>query len=108
MSKIIIGTLVAKPKDKVQGEISESIVGGYSNARGELSLIGESLAYRVNLSNKTVRQQAGLNAQARVRYEAAASGEAFHYCSAKFCRLSESQIVEICASGPFRVAPRHV
>lgn len=101
-----IGTLVTKAKDNVLQEAAEPIYGGYSNARGEIALFGESLVYRVNLKNKTVRQQPGLNSEAQLRYDAAAAGEAFQYCSANFRRLSAPQILEICASGPFRLAPR--
>lgn len=101
-----IGTLITKPKDSVLQGTPEPIYGGYSNARGEIALFGESLVYRVNLKNKTVRQQPALNSEAQLRYDAAAAGEAFQYCSANFRRLSAPQILEICASGPFRVAPR--
>ncbi len=103
-----VGTLVTKAKDSVLPGTSEPIYGGYSNARGEISLFGERLAYRVNLKNKSVRQHPGLNSEAKVRYDAAESGEAFHYCSKPFSRLSNPQIAEICASGPFRVMPRSV
>lgn len=103
-----IGTLIAKPKNMALSEISEPIVGGYSNARGDVSLLGESLTYRINTRNKTVRQQPGLNSQAQIRYDAAMPGGAFQYCGAKFCRLSDPEIIEICASGPFGVAPRFV
>lgn len=96
-----VGTLVLQ-------EASEPIYGGYSNPRGEIALFGESLAYHVNLKNKTVRQRPGLNSQAQVRYDAAESGEAFEYCKKRFQRLSEPQIVEICAAGPFRIMPRSV
>jgi hypothetical protein len=103
-----IGTLFAKTKDGVVQEISEPIFGGYSNARGEISLFGKNLAFRLNLKNRTVRQQPALNPQAQMRYDAAESGEAFQYCSANFYRLSEPQIVEICTSGPFRITTRFV
>jgi hypothetical protein len=103
-----IGTLHTKTKDKVVTEASQAIYGGYSNARGEISLFGESHAFRVNLKNKTIRQQAALNSQAQARYDATESGEAFQYCSVEFCRLSEPQIAEICASGPFVVKPRYL
>jgi hypothetical protein len=103
-----VGTLVTKAKDSVLPGTSEPIYGGYSNARGEISLFGESLAYRVNLKNKTIRQHPGLNSEAQMRYDAAESGEAFQYCNKPFSRLSEPEIAEICASGPFRVMPRSV
>jgi hypothetical protein len=104
----IIGTLVTKANDRALLVTSEPIIGGYSNNRGEVALIGKTTAYRVNLKNKTVRPYPALNSQAQVRYDAAESGEAFQYCSAKFCRLSDPQIVEICAAGPFRIKPRFV
>ena len=104
----IVGTLIAKPKNIAQSEIFEPIVGGYSNARGDVALLGESLTYRVNSRNKTIRLQPGLNSQAQIRYDAAAPGEVFQYCGAKFLRLSDHEIVEICAAGPFGVAPRFV
>jgi hypothetical protein len=103
-----VGTLVTKAKDKILQETTEPIYGGYSNARGDIALFGDSFAYRVNLKNKTIRQQPWLNPQAQVRYDAAESGETFQYCSAQFCRLSDPQILEICASGPFRVMPRFI
>ncbi len=103
-----VGTLVTKAKDSVVPGTSEPIYGGYSNARGEISLFGERLAYRVNLKNKSVRQHPGLNSEAQIRYDAAKSGEAFHYCNKPFNRLSDPQVAEICAAGPFRVMPRVV
>lgn len=101
-----VATLAMKARDTVLPETSEPIYGGYSNARGEISLFGESLAYSVNLKNKTVRQRPGLNSEAQLRYDATASGEAFEYCGKRFSRLSTAQVAEICASGPFRVMPR--
>ncbi|HTZ56234.1 MAG TPA: hypothetical protein VMB20_14365 [Candidatus Acidoferrum sp.] len=103
-----VGTLVTKAKDSVLPGTHEPIYGGYTNARGEIALFGESLAFRVNLKNKTVRQGPGLNSEAQARYDAAESGEAFEYCSKRFSRLSDPEILEICASGPFRVMPRFV
>lgn len=102
-----IAALVTKPKT---GDLHESelIYGGYSNARGEIALFAERLVLRVNLKNKTVRQQPGLNSEAQQRYDAVEAGETFQYCSANFRRLSKPQILEICASGPFRVTPRAV
>lgn len=103
-----VGTLVTKARDTVVPEKAEPIYGGYSNARGEISLFGESLAYSVNLKNKTVRQRLGLNSEAQARYDATESGDSFEYCSKRFSRLSNAEIAEICASGPFRVMPRSV
>ena len=81
----------------------EKIYGGYANGRGEISLFGEVLVYRVNFKFNTVQQRARLNPDAQARYDAASAGETFEYCSVTFRRLSKAQIIEICASGPFRV-----
>ena len=86
--------------------IPERIYGGYTNGRGEISLFGEGLAYRVNFKSNTVQQRAGLNPGAQVRYDAASAGETFEYCSVKFRRLSTAEIIEICSSGTFRVTFR--
>lgn len=84
----------------------ERIYGGYTNGRGEISLFSEALAYRVNFKSNTVQQRACLNPGAQARYDAASAGETFEYCSKKFRRLSNAEILEICSSGPFRVAFR--
>lgn len=84
----------------------EPIYGGYTNGRGEISLFSEDLAYRVNFKSNTVQQRAGLNAGAQARYDAASAGETFEYCSVKFRRLSNAEIIEICSSGTFRVTFR--
>lgn len=86
--------------------MSEPIYGGYANGRGQICLFGASLVYRVNFKYNTVEQRPPLNAGAQARYDAAAAGEAFEYCSARFRRLSDDQIVEICSSGSFRLASR--
>jgi hypothetical protein len=87
-------------------DISEQILGGYENARGEISLFGEALAFRINFKNQTVRERPKLNAEAQARYDAAECGEAFQYCSKQFRRLSDDQIADICCSGTFRMTPR--
>jgi hypothetical protein len=89
-------------------EAPEPIYGGYANARGEISLFGASLAYRVNFKHRTVQQRPHLNSGAKARYDAAAAGEAFQYCGVTFRRLSDAQIAEICSSGSFRVSPRFI
>lgn len=86
----------------------EPIYGGYANKRGEISIFGEALAYRVNFKANTVQQRAGLNAGAQARYDAASAGETFDYCSVKFRRLSTAEIIDICSSGTFRVTSRAV
>lgn len=83
--------------------ISEPIYGGYANGRGQISLFGESVVYRLNFKYNTVQQWPPLNHGARARYDAVEPGEPFEYCSVKFLRLSNRQIVEICSSGLFRI-----
>lgn len=82
----------------------EPIYGGYVNARGQISLFGEVLVYRMNFKFNTVQQCAPLNSGAQERYDAVEAGETFKYCSVTFRRLSSAQIIEICSSGTFRVA----
>lgn len=101
-----IDMLKVKPKAGTDGHKSEPIYGGYANPRGEVSLFGENLVYRVNSKNQTVRERPGLNFEAQARYDAVPPGETFEYCSRRFVRLTPEQIVEICASGPFRETPR--
>ena len=98
--------LSKKPNAERSEAISEPIYGGYSNGRGQISLFAENVVYRVNFKYNTVAQGPPLNPGAQARYDAAEAGESFEYCSAKFRRLSNDQIVEICSSGPFRVAQR--
>lgn len=95
-----------KEKDALIPGASEPIYGGYSNGRGEVSLFGETIVYRVNFKNGTVRQHPPLNSGAQVHYDAADSGETFAYCNVEFRRLSNAEIVDICSSGSFRVTPR--
>lgn len=95
-----------KSKDRLVEEPSESIFGGYANARGEVFLFAEDVVYRVNFKNRTVQQRPKLNPAAQARYDATAAGEGFEYCNIAFRRLGEAEINEICASGAFRVTPR--
>jgi hypothetical protein len=97
-----------KAKDGVTQEPSEPIYGGYANGRGEISLFGESIVYRVNFKNNTVRERLPLNTGAKARYDAAESGETFEYCNVGFRRLSNAEIVAICSSGSFRVTPKSI
>ena len=87
---------------------SEPIYGGYATARGEISLFGESLVYRVNLKNQTVHERRPLNSGAQARYDATPAGESFEYCNKGFRRLSKDQIVELCTSGSFRVTQKQI
>ncbi len=95
-----------RAKDGFVQEPSEPIYGGYSNPRGEISLFGEGIVYRVNFKNNTVQQRPPLNPGAQARYDAADSGETFEYGGKSFCRLSNAQIIEICSSGSFRITPK--
>jgi hypothetical protein len=87
-------------------EPAEPIYGGYANRRGEISLFGESIVYRVNFKNNTIQQRPPLNCGAQARYDATEAGETFEYGNVSFRRLSNAQIVEICSSGTFRVIPK--
>jgi hypothetical protein len=89
-------------------ERSEPIYGGYAKGRGEIVLFGKDLAYRVDFKNQTLQQRPQLNSGAQARYDATEAGEPFEYCNKTFRRLSGEQIVEICASGRFRVTSRQI
>ena len=95
-----------KANDGLVQEPVEPIYGGYANRRGEISLFGESIVYRVNFKKNTVQQWPPLNPGAQGRYDATEAGEAFEYGNASFRRLSNAEIVEICSSGAFRIIPR--
>lgn len=95
-----------KSKDRLVSEPPEAIYGGYANARGETLLFGKELVYRVNFKNRTIQQRPKLNPAAQARYDATEAGENFEYCNLMFRRLSGAEIVEICASGAFRVTPK--
>lgn len=101
---VAILSLHTKTRGEAIPEPCEPIFGGYATARGEISLFGETLVYRVNFKNNTVRKRPPLNSGAQARYDATPAGERFEFCSAGFQRLSEDQIVEVCASGSFRIA----
>lgn len=95
--------LSKKVSDGAIQVIYEPIYGGYMNGRGQVSLFAESLVYRVNFKYNTVQQRPPLNSGAQARYDATDAGDAFEYCSIRFHRLSNVQIMEICSSGSFRV-----
>lgn len=82
------------------------IYGGYTNSSGRISLFTEDLAYRIDLKKRMIQQKPLLNPGAQARYDAAGPGEAFEYGGVSFRRLSNAEIVEICASGTFRVGLR--
>jgi len=92
-----------KSKNGLFSQSSEPIFGGYSNARGQVSLFAERCAYSVNFKSQTLRERPSLNSGAQAHYEAAEAGEPFVYANVTFLRLSHERIAEICASGTFRV-----
>jgi hypothetical protein len=87
-------------------EPAKPIYGGYMNRRGEISLFGEDIVYRVNFKNNTIQQRPPLNSGAQARYDATEAGEVFEYGNVVFRRLSSAHIVEICSSGAFRIIPK--
>lgn len=89
------------------GESSEPIYGGYANGRGEVVLFAKELAYRINPAKQTLQERPQLNAGAQARYDAAKLGEPFEYGNKTFQRLSRERIVEICASGRFRLTSKY-
>ena len=95
-----------KSNDGLVPEPAVPIYGGYANRRGEISLFGDSIVYRVNFKNNTIQQRPPLNPGAQARYDATEAGEAFEYCNVSFRRLSSAQIEDICASGAFRIVAR--
>lgn len=108
---LAVGSLSIHKKVKENvfaAEPSEPIYGGYENRRGEVSLFGEDIVYRINAKSGTIQQRPPLNAGAQAKYDAAEAGESFEYCSVKFRRLSNDEIVKICDSGPFRASPKHI
>jgi hypothetical protein len=86
--------------------VPEPIFGGYANARGDISLFGEGLNYRVDFKNRTIQQRPPLNFGAQFRYDRSLPGESFKFGRITFRRLEHVEIQEICASGPFRVRPK--
>ena len=105
---VAILDLHSKVKGQSVSEPCEPVYGGYATARGEISLFGESLVYRVNFKNQTVQQRRPLNSGAQARYDATPAGEAFEFCNVGFRRLSEAQIVDVCSLGSFRIAQRQI
>lgn len=86
-------------------ETAEPIYGGYANRRGQISLFGEGIVYRVNFKYNTIQHCLPLNLGAQACYDATDAGETFEYANVSFRRLSSAQIVDICSSGSFRLAP---
>jgi hypothetical protein len=96
-----------RAKNGFAPEPSQPIFGGYANGHGEISLFGENAVFRVNFKNKTIQPRPGLNPDAQACYDRVKGGETFEYCSKSFLRLSDEQILEICASGAFRITPKY-
>ena len=89
-------------------EPCEPVYGGYATARGEISLFGKTLVYRVNFKNQSVQQRRPLNSAAQARYDATAAGDDFEFCNVAFQRLSEAQVIDVCALGTYRIALRQI
>ena len=103
---ICVLNIHGKANDRLIQEPAEPIYGGYANRRGEISLFGASIVYRVNFKKNTVQQWPPLNPGAQVRYDATTAGEVFEYANVSFRRLSNAQIVKICSSGAFRIVAK--
>jgi|HubBroStandDraft_6_1064221.scaffolds.fasta_scaffold530812_1 hypothetical protein len=105
-----VAVLAIKAEGNPQGarELSEPVYGGYANSRGEITLFGKELAYRVNFKRQTLQPRPQLNFAAQARYDATEAGEPFEFGNKTFQRLSEQRITEICESGHFRVMPRQL
>lgn len=84
----------------------QPIFGGYARATGVISLFGSDSVYRFNFKTRTIQQALPLNAGAQARYDAAEPGTSFDYGGVTFRRLSDAEIIEICASGSFRLSSR--
>lgn len=100
---IAVLELDRKNKNNPVNQAFEPIYGGYANARGEVNLFADECTYRVNFKNQTLRRRPSLNAGAQAHYDAVEAGERFVYANTEFLRLSHERIIEICASGAFRV-----
>lgn len=98
--------LSTRVKDRLVPAPPEHVYGGYSNSRGEIFLFGSELVYRLNFKNQTVQQRPKLNPSAQAVYDATGVGEPFEFCSKQFQRLSHERILDICASGSFRIIPK--
>ena len=101
-------TINRKAKDRLVEEPAQPIYGGYANRRGEISLFGDAIVYRVNFKNNSIHQRPPLNPGAQALYDATVAGEIFEFCNVSFRRLTSAQIVDICSSGAFRIMPRLV
>ncbi|MFY9737865.1 MAG: hypothetical protein WAK11_02325 [Candidatus Cybelea sp.] len=107
LSPVAVLSISANGTGRNVSELSEPVFGGYANARGEVVLFGEELAYRVNFKKQTVQQRPQLNPGAQARYDATNAGEPFEYATKTFQRLSNEQIIEICTSGRFKLSSRY-
>ena len=61
LSPVAVLSISANGTGRNLSELSEPVFGGYANARGEVVLFGEELAYRVNFKKQTVQQRPQLN-----------------------------------------------
>jgi hypothetical protein len=102
----VLDIVSRKSKDRLVAEPSEPVYGGYANGRGDVFLFGESRVFRVNFKNQTVQQRPQLNPAAQARYDATKEGDPFEYCNVSFRRLGNSEIIDICSSGTFRITPK--
>lgn len=105
-----VAVLEIKAERDVKGasDLSDSIYGGYTNGRGEITLFGKDLAYRVDLKKQTLQLRPRLNFGAQARYDATDAGETFSFGNKTFHRLSEQQIADVCGFGCFRVTVRQL
>lgn len=103
---IAVLSIQKNAKTEPTSEPFEPIFGGYANGRGEISLFGEGVAYRINFKHGTIQQRPPLNSGAQARYDAADLGGEFQYANVRFRRLSRAEIQEICSSRSFRVSPK--
>lgn len=107
--------MISTPVDQLRvgskdanGPQHRPIYGGYANAKGLISLFAAGQAYRINFKARMVQERPLLNPGAQLRYDAAQPGEAFEYCGVSFRRLADAEIVEICASGSFRMGLKSI
>ncbi len=104
---IAVLAISAVATGRAVSESSEPVYGGYTNGRGDIVLFGKDLAYRVNFKKQTLQERPQLNPGAQARYDATDAGEEFEYGRKTFRRLSNEQIVEICASGLFKLTSKY-
>ncbi|MBV9233648.1 MAG: hypothetical protein JO030_06370 [Candidatus Eremiobacteraeota bacterium] len=87
-------------------DTTEPVYGGYANGRGDVVLFTDEAAYGVNFKKQSLQLRPQLNPGAQARYDTTRAGDDFQYGNKTFRRLSEQQIVDICVSGAFTLAPR--